>query len=87
MPIWGVFSVQQAIGGDANPEREERQGKALVNAAIQTGVKHFVYTSVDRRGSQSDSDPTYAPHFISKHRVEKYLLEKSAGTDMTWIIL
>jgi uncharacterized protein YbjT (DUF2867 family) len=86
-PIWGVFSVQQAMGGGASPESEERQGKALVDAAIQNGVKHFVYSSVDRHGAQSDSDPTYVPHFISKHRVEQYLLEKAEGTDMTWTIL
>jgi uncharacterized protein YbjT (DUF2867 family) len=87
MPIWGVFSVQQAMGGSASPESEERQGKALVDAAIQHGVKHFVYSSVDRHGAQSDSDPTNVPHFISKYRIEKHLLEKSAGTDMTWTIL
>ena len=83
--IWGVFSVQVSFGGGANPEREERQGKALVDAALENHVKHFVYSSVDR-GANSDSDPTNVPQFASKYRIEKYLEEKSAGADMTWTI-
>ena len=84
--IWGVFSLQVSFGEGASPEREERQGKALVDAALKHGVKHFVYSSVDR-GRNSDSDPTNVPQFASKYRIEKYLQEKSAGTDMTWTIL
>lgn len=36
---------------------EEKQGKALVDAAVANGVRYFVYTSVDRRGPKSDEDP------------------------------
>jgi len=72
-PIWGVFSVQNPMGCGASIEIEERQGKALVGAAIKHNVKHFVYTSVDRHGARSDTDPTHVPHFASKYRVEKYL--------------
>jgi nucleoside-diphosphate-sugar epimerase len=69
-------------------EIEEQQGKALVDAAIAHGVKHFVYTSVDRHGSRSDTDPTCIRHFASKHRIELYLKGRAeaAGT-MTWTIL
>jgi len=77
--IWGVFSVQVPFGGGATTESEERQGKALVDAALAHGVQHFVYTSVDRHGSNSDNDPTNVPHFISKHNVEKYLESKCQG--------
>ncbi|KAK6828235.1 hypothetical protein PG990_009851 [Apiospora arundinis] len=97
--VWGVFSVQTAIGGGASPESEERQGKALVDAALAHGVEHFVYTSADRGGeARSFENPTNVPHFISKHNIEHYLVDKasaaaaaaspsSSKTPMTWTIL
>jgi uncharacterized protein YbjT (DUF2867 family) len=81
--VWGVFSVQ-VVG------KEEAQGKALVNAAIANGVKHFVYTSVDRGGPvKSDSNPTDISLFISKYNIEKHLMEKASTSPqgMGWTIL
>ncbi|KAI6083683.1 NAD(P)-binding protein [Hypoxylon rubiginosum] len=86
-PIWGVFSVQQAIGGGANSKTEEVQGKALIDASLKNSVKFFVYSSVDRGGAKSDDNPTDIPHFISKHNVEKHLYEKAKGGDMAWTVL
>lgn len=87
-PVWGVFSVQVAIGGGASPVSEEKQGKALIDAAVTNDVQFFVYTSVDRGGPvNSDTDPTDVPHFVSKFRIEKHLLEKAATTNMAWTIL
>jgi len=81
-PIWGVFSVQQAVQDGATQERETKQGKDMVDGAIANNVKVFVYSSVERGGE----DPTYVPHFISKHDIELYLKEK-AQDKMTWTIL
>jgi len=39
--VWGVFSVQVPSNSDA--KAEERQGKALIDAAAANGVKFFVY--------------------------------------------
>ena len=86
-PIWGVFSVQQAIGDGATQSRETRQGKAVVDQAIAHNVRVFVYTSVDRGGDKSDSDPTYVPHFISKHAIETYLKSRAAESNMQYTIL
>ncbi|KAI4871163.1 NAD(P)-binding protein [Hypoxylon rubiginosum] len=86
-PIWGVFSVQQAIGGSASSQTEEVQGKALIDSSLNNGVKHFVYSSVDRGGAKSDDSPTEVPHFISKHNIEKHLYEKTSGGEMSWTIL
>ncbi|OAP63412.1 hypothetical protein AYL99_02639 [Fonsecaea erecta] len=88
VPIWGVFSVQTAIGKGANVQSEERQGKALIDAALKSGVKHFVYSSVDRGGStKSDADPTNVPHFASKYRIEQHLFEKTKNHEMDWTVL
>ncbi|KAH8799770.1 nucleoside-diphosphate-sugar epimerase family protein [Xylogone sp. PMI_703] len=84
VPIWGVFSVQAAIGGDGH---EEPQGKALIDASIKAGVKHFVYTSVDRGGEKSINTPTNVPHFITKHNIEHHLIEKTKNGEMDWTIL
>ncbi|KAF2221275.1 nucleoside-diphosphate-sugar epimerase family protein [Elsinoe ampelina] len=82
-PVWGVFSVQLAID---NPN-EEKQGKDLVDASLKAGVKHFVYSSIDRGGeAKSDVRPTYVPHFKSKFNVEQHLLSQ-AKDRMTWTIL
>lgn len=66
---------------------EQRQGESLIDSALSHGVKHFVYTSVDRHGESSINNPTNVPHFASKHHIEHHLINKSEGTDMTWTIL
>jgi uncharacterized protein YbjT (DUF2867 family) len=75
-PIWGVFSVQIFLGGGASIASEERQGRALVDAALANDVKYFVYTSGDRHGKDSEHDDTPVPHLASKARLERYLKAK-----------
>lgn len=87
VPIWGVFSVQQAVQDGATQERETKQGIAVVDEAIANNVKVFVYTSVDRGGDGSQSDPTYVPHFISKHDIENHLKARAADSKMQYLIL
>jgi uncharacterized protein YbjT (DUF2867 family) len=74
--VWGVFSMQLPAMGQKNvtEDIEEKQGSALVDAALSSGVKHFVYSSVDRGGANSINDPTNIPHFASKHKIEKHLI-------------
>jgi len=88
-PVWGVFSVQVPMGKGASVVTEETQGKALIDYSLANGVKHFVYTSVDRGGEKSITNPTPIPHFISKHNIELHLLEKAGknGENMSWTIL
>ncbi|KAI2825573.1 hypothetical protein CBS147321_1090 [Aspergillus niger] len=83
-PIWGVFSVQVAIGSNVD---EEAQGKKLVDEALKQKVKYFVYSSVDRGGERSWDNPTDVPHFLRKHHIEHHLMDKAKGTDMDWVIL
>ncbi|MCJ1338662.1 hypothetical protein MMC09_003951 [Bachmanniomyces sp. S44760] len=79
-PIWGVFSVQQFMGGGASLESEERQGKALIDAALDAKVSHFVYSSVERRhDANGQDDETPIPHYATKHRIEQYLKSKVAA--------
>ena len=88
--IWGVFSVQIAIGKGATTEGEIRQGKAMVDEAIKADVKHFVYSSVDRGGNTKSWDnPTEVPHFLSKHKIELHLRDATADgkSPMKWTIL
>lgn len=80
-PLWGVFSVQFVT------KNEEKQAKAIVDASLKYGVKHIVYSSVDRGGDKSIDNPTQVPHFIAKHNAEHYLINKSKGSDLTWTIL
>ncbi|KAL2044180.1 hypothetical protein N7G274_002885 [Stereocaulon virgatum] len=87
IPIWGVFSIQQALQDGATQEREMKQGKDMIDGAISNGVKVFVQTSVDRGGDKSDSNPTNVPHFVSKHYIEAYLRERAEGGNMTYTIL
>lgn len=85
--IWGVFSVQVPMGKGQNVKTEERFGKELIDESIKAGVKHFVYTSVDRGGDEvSWTTPTTIPHFKSKHNIELHLREK-APASMAYTIL
>jgi uncharacterized protein YbjT (DUF2867 family) len=82
--LWGVFCV--TVPGAT----EEQQARGIIDAAVEAGVRHFVYTSVDRGGpAVSPTNPTAIPHFVSKHNVEKYLEDKAASSpqQMTWTIL
>lgn len=83
-PVWGVFSVQ------VNSDDEERIGKAMVDAAVAHGVRHFVYASGDRGGPEkSNFDPTAVKNFAAKYNVEKHLIAqaKLSPQAMTYTIL
>ncbi|KAJ2894487.1 NAD(P)-binding protein [Zalerion maritima] len=85
-PVWGVFSVQAAIGSSTELE----QGKGLVDAAKEAGVKFFVQASVDRGGdARSRQNPTSIPHFHKKHDIEEHLRKVAGETkgQMTYSIL
>jgi len=86
-PIWGVYSVQVSLGKGVTHEGEIKQGKAMVDESLEHGVKHFVYSSVDRGGDEmSWNVETPIPHFQSKYLIERYLREQ-AGNTMGWKIL
>lgn len=88
MPIWGVYSVQVSMGKDASLESEVQQGTALVDESIKNGVKHFVYSSVERGGEErSWNNPTPVPHFITKHKIEHHLRDSTVNNGMGWTIL
>lgn len=83
-PVWGVYSVQ------VNSDVEEQQGKALIDAAVAHGVKHFVYSSGDRGGPQKSAiNPTYVKNFAAKYNIEKHLIGCAADSQqkMAWTIL
>ncbi|KAH6951668.1 hypothetical protein DER45DRAFT_528830 [Fusarium avenaceum] len=90
VPLWGVYSVQLSMGKDVTLEGEVRQGKGLVDESVKAGVKHFVYSSVDRGGDeQSWKDATFVPHFKTKHEIEHHLRDSTANgkSAMNWTIL
>ncbi|KAL9116093.1 MAG: hypothetical protein Q9227_000462 [Pyrenula ochraceoflavens] len=73
-PIHAIFSAQVPDMRRKNgTDTEVTQGCALIDAAISHGVRHFVYSSVDRGGAASSSSPTPVPHFQSKHAIEQHL--------------
>ena len=84
--VWGVFLVTVPSMKKGEEGLEEKQGKTMVNAAVNNGVKHFVFSSVDR-GVSGETDPTPIPHFVSKFNIEKHLQEKATEAAMTWTIL
>jgi uncharacterized protein YbjT (DUF2867 family) len=61
---WGVFGVQNTW--EAGADVEEDQGKRLAAISRESGVQHFVYTSVG-----SADRETGIPHFDNKWRVEE----------------
>ncbi|TFB07376.1 hypothetical protein CCMA1212_000420 [Trichoderma ghanense] len=86
--------------GPKGPPVEQSQGTSLIDSALKAGVKHFVYSSVDRHGQKSLANPTDIPHFISKHNIEHHLINSTrsssssssaaaaaAAAAMSWTIL
>ncbi|ORY68558.1 uncharacterized protein BCR38DRAFT_334802 [Pseudomassariella vexata] len=91
-PIWGVYSLQVSIGPGVTVASEVAQGKNLIDAAIQNGVSHFVYSSIERGGDEVSWDnPTPIPHFQSKYQIERHLRDVTGpgkpGEKMRWTIL
>ncbi|KAJ9132393.1 NAD(P)-binding protein [Coniochaeta hoffmannii] len=87
-PVWGVYSMQNPLAKGESIELEEQQGKALVDAALKSGVQHFVYSSVDRGGDDKSFDnPTPVPYWVSKHAIEHHLVDRASGGEMGWTIL
>lgn len=82
IPLWGVYSVQVSMGSGVTLEGEVRQGKAMIDESIKAGIKHFVYSSVDRGGNErSWENPTPVLHFKTKHEIEHHLRNSTAPTD------
>lgn len=77
------------------PPKEETQAIPFIDAAIAHGVRHIVFSSVERGGdARSWDNPTDVTHFYEKHNVEVYLRDTakaiandSGKTPVTWTIL
>lgn len=73
MGAHGVFSVQPSSGQGPvlgiSDEQEERYGKTIADLAVETGVRHLVYTSI----AVSGDGPTGVPHFDTKLRIEAHI--------------
>jgi uncharacterized protein YbjT (DUF2867 family) len=71
--VYGVFSVQPSSGQGAaynvSDEEEIRYGKAIADIALEAGVRHFVYTSVNAAGPEK----TGMGHFDSKSEIEAHI--------------
>jgi uncharacterized protein YbjT (DUF2867 family) len=73
---------------------EESQGSPFIDAAVSHGVKHIVFSSVDRGGDEKSwTNPTDVKHFYEKHAVELHLRDQAlkhgegGGSGFTWTIL
>ncbi|KAF8496951.1 NmrA-like family domain-containing protein 1 [Gautieria morchelliformis] len=71
---YGVFGVTNFWEPGVGYEGEVSQGKSLVDAAKATGIKHFVWSTLD-------STPAEASHWESKNVVDQYL--KKSGVPRT----
>ncbi|TKX24402.1 hypothetical protein C1H76_3349 [Elsinoe australis] len=84
--IWGVYSVQVSMGKGVTLESEVAQGTNLIDESVRRGVKHFVYSSVERGGEEASWDnETPIDHFKSKLRIEHHLRDNASK--MAWTIL
>ncbi|MBD3241998.1 MAG: NAD(P)H-binding protein [Chitinivibrionales bacterium] len=71
---YGVFSVQNTW--EHGVDKEIEQGTRLAELASETGIEHFVYSSVG-----SAEDHTGIPHFDSKWQIENHI--RSLGLRFT----
>jgi len=68
--VHGVFSVQPSSpGGTVSDEDEIRYGMTIADLALESGVRHLVYTS----GGAVGDRPTGMPHFDTKARIEAHI--------------
>ncbi len=66
----GVFSVQPSSpGGAVTDEEEVRYGKTIADLAVESRVKHLVYSS----GSAAGDRPTGVAHYETKAEIERHI--------------
>ncbi|KAL2015144.1 hypothetical protein VTK56DRAFT_6198 [Thermocarpiscus australiensis] len=86
----GSITSLFAVTTPAGKVSEEQQAIPLIDAAVDHGVKHIVFSSVDRGGDErSWNNPTNVCHFTAKHNIELHLRDKARkeGGRFTWTIL
>ena len=69
---------------------EEEQAVPLIDAAVEHGVQHIVFSSVERGGDEKSwINPTNIPHFASKHNIEIHVRDKAEKEPgkFTWTII
>ena len=85
-PVDGVFVV--SVPNPFNGSAEEEQALPPIDASIKHGVKHIVFTSIDRGGPESEDAPTgEVRNFAAKYRIEQHLKQQAAKSGATWTIL
>jgi uncharacterized protein YbjT (DUF2867 family) len=81
-----IFLV--SVPGPFRSGAEEEQAIPSIDMGIAHGVKHIVYTSIDRGGPvASEFAPTGVRNFAAKYRIEKYLKDKASKSGVSWTIL
>ncbi|KAJ2788559.1 hypothetical protein H4R20_007353, partial [Coemansia guatemalensis] len=68
-------TLEKAAAGDK--DGEFAQGKNVVDAAIDVGVKSVIYSGLHSMKQLSNGKYTGVHHFEGKHKVEKYILSKA----------
>jgi uncharacterized protein YbjT (DUF2867 family) len=92
-PVWAVFLVTQPFHGKTAPDGrnlEVKHGVDMLDAAIRHQVSHFIFSSVDRGGSEKSlTNATEISHFATKHEIELAIVDKvpKAWHDMDYTIL
>lgn len=66
--VYGVFSVQPNYVPAPDRDREIRQGQNVADAAIDSGARHLVYSSVGAAPHGSG-----VTHFQTKYQIEAYI--------------
>ncbi|WPU97743.1 NmrA/HSCARG family protein [Mucilaginibacter sp. cycad4] len=66
----GVFMMTPGI--DPHQTHEEELGKQLANAAVEAGVKHIIFSSLENV-DQITGGRKFAPHFTDKANIEAYI--------------
>lgn len=72
--IYGVFSVQ--VPDSSGKDSERKQGFALVDAAHQAGVQHFVHTSVCEAGKHTRFARWDSGYWWQKYWTDKWDIEE-----------
>ena len=66
----GAFGVFSVLSFEYGTKKEIAQGTSLADLARDTGVQHFIYSSVAWAEAKSD-----VPHFESKLKIENHIKE------------
>ncbi|KAL1915993.1 uncharacterized protein VTP21DRAFT_5997 [Calcarisporiella thermophila] len=71
--VFAMTNYFDLVPSHSDPKSEEEQGKQMADVALEVGVQHYIWSSLEDIEKASNGKYKNVHHFINKARVEDYI--------------